>query len=171
MLFYALAPRPELQMQLRDEIKTAGIITLLNDEERVLTEGVAAERLGNLVLMDACINETMRLYPSIPSGGARQTTSTRIQIGNHWIPPDTVVVAPRWSIGRLESAFEKATEFIPERWTTMPHMVQDTRAFNPFSMGRHSCPGKQLGLFEIRIVAVMILANFTFTFAPGKKSS
>ena len=104
MLFYALAQRPELQMQLREEISSAGIMKLLNNDGYLLREGAAMEGLGKLVLMDACINETMRLHSPIPSGGARQTVDTGVQIGKILIPPQTVVIAPRWSIGRCTTA-------------------------------------------------------------------
>ena len=35
----------------------------------------------------------------------------------------------------VESCFERANEFIPERWTDRPEMVKDKRAFNPFNLG------------------------------------
>jgi cytochrome P450 len=36
----------------------------------------------------------------------------------------------------VESCFEKADEFIPERWYSKPEMVRDKRAFAPFSQGK-----------------------------------
>lgn len=33
--------------------------------------------------------------------------------------------------------------------------------------GRHTCPGKQLGLLEVRMAAAMILVNFEFSLDPG----
>ncbi|KAI0013532.1 cytochrome P450 [Xylariaceae sp. FL0662B] len=171
MLYYVLAQRPELQDEVRREIIIAGVVNkAFGIRGARLKEEIDMEALDKLPLMDACINETMRIYSPLPSGGARQTVDTGIWIGDKWIPPHTVVVAPRWSIGRLESAFERPTEFIPERWTTKPHMVKDIRAFNAFGTGRHSCPGKQLGLLKIRMVAAMTLANFEFTFAPTKNN-
>ncbi|KAI1370979.1 cytochrome P450 [Hypoxylon crocopeplum] len=169
MLCYVLAQKPELQDELRKEIVATGILKT-SDQDNPLKEEIDIEALGKLPLMDACINETMRVYSPLPSGGARQTVDKGVWISGKWIPPNTVVIAPRWSIGRLESAFERPTEFIPERWTTKPEMVKDIRAFNAFGTGRHSCPGKQLGLMEIRMVATAILGNFEFTLAPTKNN-
>lgn len=32
------------------------------------------------------------------------------------------------------------------------------------------CPGKQLGLLEVRMAAAMILVNFEFSLDPGKEN-
>jgi hypothetical protein len=36
----------------------------------------------------------------------------------------------------VESCFENATEFIPERWGEKPEMVRDKQVFVPFSVGK-----------------------------------
>ncbi len=36
----------------------------------------------------------------------------------------------------VESCYEKAGEFIPERWTSKPELVKNKAAFAPFSLGR-----------------------------------
>lgn len=41
--------------------------------------------------------------------------------------------------------FPRGDEFIPERWTTRPELVRDATVYSPFSVGRFSCVGKQLG--------------------------
>lgn len=41
--------------------------------------------------------------------------------------------------------FPHGDEFIPERWTTQPELVKDAAVYSPFSVGRFSCVGKQLG--------------------------
>ncbi|MCJ1441787.1 MAG: hypothetical protein MMC23_002279 [Stictis urceolatum] len=110
----------------------------------------------------------MRLYPVVPTGGIRMTGSTGIVIDGQYIPPETTIVAPRYSLSRLESCFEHAEEFVPERWTTKQHMIKDKRAFNPFNNGRHSCPGKNLGLLEVRLCLSLIILRFDVSFAPGE---
>lgn len=41
----------------------------------------------------------------------------------------------------VESAYERADEFIPERWTSKPEMIRDRRAYAPFSQGKNPDPG------------------------------
>ncbi|KAI0012738.1 cytochrome P450 [Xylariaceae sp. FL0662B] len=151
MLFYELSRRPNVQDNLRAEITAASssVASSIGKKRREL-----AATLETLPFLNGCINEILRLYPGVPTGGIRQTVDKGMKLGEHWIPPRTVIVAPRWSIGRLESAFENPDDFVPERWTTKPDMVKDRRAFNPFGIGRHNCPGKGLGLMEVRIVVL-----------------
>lgn len=39
---------------------------------------------------------------------------------------------------KVEEAFEKPHDFIPERWYSKPEMVKAPRAFAPFGMGKSS---------------------------------
>ncbi|KAF1956306.1 cytochrome P450 [Byssothecium circinans] len=154
-LFYELARRPNVQAKLRS------LVTPLADPLDV-------EALGHLPYLDACVDESLRLYPVLPTAGARQTKEKGITIAGHYIPPWTTIYAPRYSIGRLESCFEQPEDFIPERWTEKPGMVKDAKAHNPFTIGRHTCPGRLLGLIEIRIVLALLLSHFQVSLAPGK---
>ncbi|KAI1117616.1 cytochrome P450 [Nemania sp. NC0429] len=169
MLTYELARRPEIQVEARKEVLKAGVQNL-SSRNAPTSEAVRTVSWNKLPFLDGCINEAMRLYPALPTGGARQTIDRAITIGGRYIPPWTTIVAPRWSIGRLEAAYDDPHEFIPERWTTKRHMVKCPQAFSPFADGRHTCPGKQLGMLEVRMVAAMILANFQFSLAPGKEN-
>jgi hypothetical protein len=36
----------------------------------------------------------------------------------------------------VESCYEQADQWSPERWSTKPHMVKDKRAFAPFALGK-----------------------------------
>lgn len=57
------------------------------------------------------------------------------QPGDHYEHSKTTM----WSFGShislVESAFERANEFIPERWYSKPEMVKNKHAFAPFGMG------------------------------------
>ncbi|KAI0389676.1 cytochrome P450 [Xylariaceae sp. FL0594] len=158
MLFFELARHPEIQDQVRREILAA--------RHDTHTAGKAADRSAERYpFLDACINETLRLYPVVPTGGIRQTTAAGIHVGGRYIPPHTVIVAPRWTLGRLESAFERPNEFIPERWTSRADLLKDARPFNGFGIGQHLCPGKKLGLAEVRCVASKLITAFEFAHA------
>ncbi|KAI2637972.1 hypothetical protein GGS26DRAFT_588344 [Hypomontagnella submonticulosa] len=74
-------------------------------------------------------------YPALATDGLRQIVNKPITVDVKWIPPHTVIVAPRWSISQLETPYEKPAEFIPERWTTKPDMVKNDHAFSPFAKG------------------------------------
>ncbi|RDL29909.1 Uncharacterized protein BP5553_10536 [Venustampulla echinocandica] len=112
-VFYHLAKDPKLVTKLREELKTS----LPNDSK----------------FLCAIINETLRLHPPVPSGVLRQTPSAGLMIKNTFIPSGVTISTPTWSLSRLESAFPKANEFLPERWTSAPELLKNKAAFIPFS--------------------------------------
>jgi cytochrome P450 len=74
------------------------------------TDPKALNRLSHL---NAIINETLRLYPVLLTGGARKTLQEGTTIGGTYIPPHTTIVAPRFSISRSKynSIIERAKQF------------------------------------------------------------
>jgi len=121
--------------------------------------------------LNGVINETLRLHPPVPSGLLRQTPPEGIMFGGTFIPGGVTVSVPTWSMGRLESCYERAEEFLPERWGENPELMHNKLAFVPFSSGTYSCIGKQLALMELRIVTTRIVTQFDIAFAPGEDGS
>ncbi|KAK4200392.1 putative cytochrome P450 E-class, group I [Triangularia verruculosa] len=156
--FYELVKNRDLQERLRQELDKVDIYDKVE--------------LARCELLTAVIKETMRLWPAVPTGGYRQTPGEGIEIAGIWVPRGVTIVSPRWSLGRLEEAYEKANEFIPERWTTRPEMVRDGRGFQPFSQGRFNCVGKALAMAEMRFVIALLVTRFEVGFwghERGKK--
>lgn len=58
--------------------------------------------LAKLIILTALINETLRLHPPVPSGGLRDTPPEGVMTGQTWIPGNTTVVIPQYSLGRRE---------------------------------------------------------------------
>jgi tryprostatin B 6-hydroxylase len=99
MISYELARRPELQKKLREEVAASGAVRPHPDGD-MLCEKLDVAVIDKLPFLNGCINESLRLYPAVPTGGIKQTTDKSIMVGDRVIPPQTVIVAPRWSIGR-----------------------------------------------------------------------
>ncbi|KAI2616627.1 benzoate 4-monooxygenase cytochrome P450 [Hypoxylon sp. NC1633] len=72
------------------------------------------------------------------------------------------------SCNPVESAFEDAKSFIPERWYSRPELVKDRRAFVPFGVGRTSCVGRNVALAALRLVTACFLSKYHIMFAPGE---
>ncbi|KAI9673564.1 MAG: hypothetical protein M1822_009934, partial [Bathelium mastoideum] len=120
-LFYHLAKSPEHVSQIRNE-----------QGEAAASSGV--DQRKRMQHLDALIFETLRLHPSIPSGGLRMVPRHGLQIGEVHVPGGATVVTPQYSLHRREDCFEHADEFIPERWTTRPEMVRNRTAFLPWGI-------------------------------------
>jgi tryprostatin B 6-hydroxylase len=114
--------------------------------------------------LTAIIKETLRLHPPVPTGGYRQTPPSGVTINGTYIPGNITIVSPRYSLARLESSYEKADQFVPERWTSRPEMVKDARGFAPFSQGRFNCVGKSLAMSEMRFVIALLIKKFEVGF-------
>ncbi|KAK4034826.1 cytochrome P450 monooxygenase [Parachaetomium inaequale] len=129
---------------------------------------ISHENLMTVDLLDAVINETMRLHPPVPSGTQRVTPPEGLWIGDNFIPGDTIVQVPSYTVFRDERAFDYPNEFIPERWTTRPELVRAKGVYIPFNIGPYACVGKRLAMLELRRVVGEILLRYDLTIAPGK---
>ncbi|KAK2053246.1 cytochrome P450 [Colletotrichum caudatum] len=124
--------------------------------------------LTSLPHLNAVINEGLRLYPALLTGGARKTTENGATIGGTFIPPNTTIIAPRHVISRREDCFERANDFVPERWTTKPEMIRNAAAFAPFGTGHHSCLGRFLATDTMRFVVARLVKKYHIRLAPGE---
>lgn len=113
-----------------------------------------------LPLLDAIIQESMRLWPSVYFGPQRVTPPEGLQIGGMYIPGDTIVQMPPFAINRDPRNFVRPDDFLPERWTTQPELILNKSAFNPFSTGPYSCVGKGLANMELRSVVGRVINEF-----------
>ncbi|KAM0335212.1 hypothetical protein ACHAQA_000254 [Verticillium albo-atrum] len=161
-LFYNLALHPEVTAKLQADL------------DAYHSEHDQADHLSlsKLKYLQACIDESLRLYPPVPSGVQRMSPPQGQQIGNVFIPGNTVVQIPSYTLNRDARVFVRPDEFVPERWTSKPELTKDASVFAPFSVGRYSCVGKQLGLMELRFVTSQILRKYDVGFAkdynPGQ---
>ncbi|KAH7009661.1 benzoate 4-monooxygenase cytochrome P450 [Ilyonectria destructans] len=157
-LFFELATNPEVCGRLQEEV------------DRYFTERNDADHLAlsKLKYLQACIDESLRLHPPVPSGLQRMTPPQGLQVGDVFIPGDTIVQIPAHTLYRDKRLFDQPNEFIPERWTSQPELTKDASVFHPFSMGRYSCVGKQLGLMELRYVTSQVLRRYDVKLAPGR---
>ena len=93
-IFYQLALNPDKTEKLYQEVRDVDI------------KDVAT--LKKLPYLNAVIEETLRLHPAVPTGGHRDTPPEGMMIGGTFIPGNTTVVAPRYTLGRCE--------LIPSTW-------------------------------------------------------
>ncbi|RMD44762.1 hypothetical protein DV735_g306, partial [Chaetothyriales sp. CBS 134920] len=112
-LFFELAQHPDVLTKLHEEL----------DQYFAENEKPTSTTLAKLDYLNACINESLRLHPPVPSGLQRLTPPEGLQLEGTYIPGDTIVQVPTYTLHRDERAFAQPNEFIPERWTTKPELV------------------------------------------------
>lgn len=100
-------------------------------------EEVTYAKVQAIPYVSAVLYETLRLQPPVAGVIPRNTPPQGITINGQYIPGNTTVGVPVWTIHRDERYFERPLEFIPERWTKeMPGLVKDRRAYMPWSIGK-----------------------------------
>lgn len=87
-------------------------------------------------VLESIINEAMRLYPPVLFGSQRVTPPEGLQIGETFVPGDSVVYMPSWQLHHDKRNFVNPDEFIPERWTTKSEMILNRSAYIPFLKGK-----------------------------------
>ncbi|KAI8263378.1 Cytochrome P450 monooxygenase [Colletotrichum sp. SAR11_239] len=124
--------------------------------------------LARLRYLQACIDESLRLHPPVPSGVQRMTPPEGLQVDDVWLPGDTIVFVPSYTQYRDARFFESPDEFIPERWIDRPELVKNPAVYVPFSTGHDVCIGKQLGLLETRFVVSAVVHKYNLRYAQGQ---
>jgi cytochrome P450 len=122
------------------------------------------ELAKSIPYLDCIIQETLRLKPSVPAGLTRLTPTMGIQVDEVFIPGDTIVSVPAYTIHRDPRYWENALEFKPERWEAMnPEKVP----WIPFTRGQFACAGRNLALMELRMVLSRIALRYNMAVTPG----
>ncbi|KXH33844.1 benzoate 4-monooxygenase cytochrome P450 [Colletotrichum simmondsii] len=157
-LFMELAQHPKEYRKLQDEV----------DEYFRGHDKPEHAALSKLRYLQACIDESLRLHPPVPSGVQRMTPPEGLQVDDVWLPGDTIVFVPSYTQYRDARFFERPDDFIPERWIDQPELVKNASVYVPFSTGHDVCIGKQLGLLETRFVTSAIVHKYNLRYAQGQ---
>lgn len=95
------------------------------------------DKVKALPYLEGIINETLRMKPAVPSGTPRVTPKAGLQIDEVYIPGDTNVIVPTYSIQRDPRYFENPNAFLPERWMEDEMtLMMEKSAYFPFSLGK-----------------------------------
>ena len=127
---------------------------------------ITGTSLSKVLYLNAVIQETLRLCPTIPDGMRRQIPVGGAPVAGHLLPEGTVVSIPQWATYQSPRNFYKPQEFLPDRWLggesnpSSPYSTDRKDAFNPFSLGHHNCPGRALAHLETRLILAKIIWHF-----------
>lgn len=161
---------------------------------QALTDGVGAEAMSSASVLthdqvvrvpylDAFISEVLRLHPPAPTGLPRVVPAQGLTVpmsdgSSIFIPPNTEVSSPVYSLQRDARNFVLPLSFFPERWIQhsshapegvepAPHLVLDKRALMTFGAGPYGCPGRKLAFVEMKILIANLVKAFEFSFPSG----
>jgi cytochrome P450 len=137
----------------------------VQQEVRTLAPDPAAygfDQMEQLVYLEACASETMRLKPVAPFIALQALRDT--VVGDVAVPQGTQI----WGVLRHDSVgerlFERPQAFEPERWlaSATPLSATAKRAAMPFGSGPRMCPGRYLALLEMKMAMAMAMLLSSF---------
>ncbi|KAJ7217075.1 cytochrome P450 [Mycena pura] len=167
---FFLLSNPDIYQRVQAEVDA-----VYPDGESLLDTSKHAE----LHLLTACLNETLRLSPPVPSNGPRQVPRGEGRlVAGCFIPEHTQIYIPPYALHRSAAHFFPAPDaFDPDRWLRAaggaaggrggPGEVLNPAAFIPFSYGAHNCVGRALAWREMLMLASTLLRTFEVRFADG----
>ncbi|TFK76723.1 cytochrome P450 [Pluteus cervinus] len=161
-LLYELACNPDIQEQLREETVTA-----INSTFDKLN--------SKYPLLDAVLNETLRLHPAILENHHEAGETINIPLSEpipgtndlHLIVPKGTLITIPVNVLQTDPSIwgPDAHLFRPERWIERKQegLRPYGREIFAFSKGPRSCIGKAFAIAEIKVLTITILRHFSFT--------
>jgi len=157
---YLLGEHPDIQAKLRAEIREH-----LPSPDKIGSEGITAAVIDGMPLLNAVCNETLRLYPTVPSTGRNTVKDT--QLGGYTVPAGTAIFISPWAINRSTKIWgETAMEFIPDRWIDAngrPNNtggVKNNYSIMTFLHGPRSCIGQGFARSELKCLVAAVVGRY-----------
>ncbi|KAL2001924.1 hypothetical protein VTN02DRAFT_982 [Thermoascus thermophilus] len=156
---YHLLRNPDVYRRLAGEIRGA-----FADEGEITLASVA-----QLPYLHAVLEESLRIYPPVPSILPRLVPEGGAVIDRRFVPGGTSVSIAPWSTYHAECNFRDPESFLPERWldtsggSNSPEsgFESDRKdALQAFSFGPRNCLGKNLAYAEMRLILTRVLWHF-----------
>ncbi|KAK0274392.1 hypothetical protein LTR35_009321 [Friedmanniomyces endolithicus] len=153
----------------------------LRNEISTLQDKYDAKAVDNLPILQAIVQETLRLHAAIPGNQPRITpAAATLGARGHSIsdlPPGVRVQAQAWSLHREPSVFPDPESWKPERWLSpsspspvpSPYASEATyelalkemgRWFWAFGSGGRMCVGSNLAMYDMKAIVVAIWGSF-----------
>ncbi|KAH8556727.1 cytochrome P450 [Umbelopsis sp. PMI_123] len=146
-LAFELGRRNDVQQRLIDEVKA-------------VPGPLEYDQTRKLEYVNRCINESLRLYPPA-SNLTRETSSDFVLPSNPnvIIPKGVQITVFIFGMHRDPRYWDKAEEFIPDRWA---EPLKVPGSFAPFSVGSRICIGRNFALAEIATLLHGIFSKYRF---------
>ena len=107
--------------------------------------------------LGALVKEVLRLRPPLPVAAGR-ALEVPFRIGNHTIPPRTLIMIDAWGVHHDPELYPEPERFQPERFLAG---APESYAWLPFGGGAHRCIGAALAELEIKVALATILRTVT----------
>lgn len=166
-VFFYLAHNPHAYARAMREVR---------DNFGTVEEIRMGAKLNSCTYLRACIDEAMRMSPSVGSTLYREVPLGGTVVDGEFIPAGIDVGTSIYSIHHNPAYYPEPFLYSPERWlvsegvSTGESVERAHSAFSPFSVGPRSCIGKGMALIELMLTMAMVCWHFDFKLAEGDTS-
>ena len=130
---------------------------------------VCSPKLNQLSYLQAVLEETMRLAPSVPSAFPREVLSGGLKVADLHIPAGMTVGVSAYAIHHNECYYPDSFKFHPERWLGDKERVRRAKnAFFTFGAGSYNCIGKNVAISASKLVLAKLLYAYDVRAANDK---
>ncbi|KAJ8922670.1 hypothetical protein NQ315_007702 [Exocentrus adspersus] len=158
-IIYELASNQACQKELRKEINT---VLEKNQGE------LSYESVQDMVYLDACIKETMRMHPPVGHLSKMCTeTYTLTSTGNEYknmsvtLDKGTPVIIPILGLHMDPKLFPSPEKYMPERFLDKSEAAK--YVFMPFGNGPRMCLGNRFAMMQLKVGITELVRNFEVT--------
>ncbi|CAN6242623.1 unnamed protein product [Urochloa humidicola] len=164
-----------LEYAMAELMRKPYLMTKLQDEVRRIVPGangmVTEDDLSSMTYLKAVIKETLRLHPPLVLLVPHLSLAD-CEIEGYTIPAGTRVIINAWAIGRDASSWERADEFVPERFVEGSSTAEvdyngNNFLFLPFGSGRRMCPGMNFATSTMEIMLANLMYHFDWKLPAG----
>lgn len=166
-LTWELSSHPKIQRRLHEEVKNSLAQASVDRRGMLLPP---AQALNALPILDAVLQETMRLYPSANGPFPRMAPAKGAQFGGVNVPSGTVASSLAYSLHRNPDVFPDPARWRAERWIGIgeEERREMMRWFWVFGSGGRMCIGNHLAVRMMKACVAAIYADFESNLVSGE---
>ncbi|XP_073822363.1 cytochrome P450 310a1 [Musca autumnalis] len=163
LTLYEILKQPELMQKVREEIVMANAAA--NGETKEKQPQMNYEHVKQMKLLDLCIQETTRKYPSVATIERTCRKAYAIPNSKRTLNEGKSFVIPLLAIQRDEKYFQDPMAYKPHRF------LQDSNGnpgerFNEFGLGAKTCIAQNFVKFVVKYVLVKMFSNYSMELMP-----
>lgn len=141
--FYRIHHHPDIRDKLLKELDSLG-------------ENASPMEIAQLPYLTAVCQETLRMYPVIPTIFPR-ITKVPVKIAGYQFDPDIALLPAFYLVHYREDLYPNAHQFKPERFLERQYAASE---YFPFGGGSRRCLGYALAQLEMKLVLATVLSKY-----------
>jgi cytochrome P450 len=135
----------------------AGELKLHDESRQFETKNPGFFDIPSLKYGYGVMNESMRIYPPVAAIGRAAVESE--EFNGYFIKANTIMLINIAGLHHHPAYWERAFEFMPERFENFDMKGENRFIFMPFGGGPHICIGNNFAMMEMQLINAMLSAR------------